>query len=465
MLKKSTPLEVSSDVTSELLIRKRTRLLTGSILQKVLAVLARAAIRKYNPIIVGITGSVGKTSIKEAIYAVLKNKYRVGKAEKNYNNEIGLPLSILGIPHCGKNIFKWVFILLRPSWRILHEDKNYPEILILEYGVDRPGDMDYLLSIAKPKIAVVTAIGDIPVHVEFFKNPEQLIEEKAKLVQVLPVNGFAVLNHDDYAVYDMKEKTKARVITYGQEEHADLKVMNYELRTKKDPTLNDDIPEGISFKVEYAGSVVPIRLQDAFGLPQTYAASAAAAVGLVLNLNLVEISEALHNYTPPSGRLRLLRGIKNSFILDDTYNASPESMRLALDTLKELPAKRKIAVLGDMLEIGRYTEQAHRAVGDQAGEFIDLLFTVGPRAKFIADEVLTSGLERIARQLESNQVFKFDDSLAAGRALDPLIQPGDLILVKGSQATRMERAVEEIMAHPEKTKELLVRQEDYWKAR
>lgn len=432
------------------------------VLKKILAVLAKAAIWKYNPIIVGITGSAGKTSTKEAIFAVLKKKYRTRASEKNYNNEIGLPLTILGIPHYGRNIFAWCSALCRVMFRIVLRQRKYPEVLVLEYGIDRPGNMDYLLSLVRPKIAVVTAIGDIPAHIEFFKDTEELIEEKAKLVAALPADGMAVLNHDDYAVFDMNEKTKARVVTFGVEEHAEIRITNYELRITRDPELSDT-PEGIAFKIEYDGKVVPIRLSGSLGLAPVYAATAAAAVGLSLGLNLVEISEALQEYTSPPGRLRLLKGIKNSFILDDTYNASPESMRVALETLKNIPGKRKIAVLGDMLEIEKYTEQAHRAVGDQIAKFVDLLFTVGPRAKFIADEAMTRGLEKNARQLEVDQIFKFDDSLSAGRALDALIQPGDLILVKGSQAMRMEKATEEIMAHPEKADELLVRQDKHWK--
>ena len=222
-----------------------------SILRKILAILARAAVRKYNPIIVGITGSVGKTSAKEAIFAVLKNKYRTRTSEKNYNNEIGLPLTILGIPHCGRNIFAWCFELVRTFFRGVLGQYQYPEILILEYGVDRPGDMDYLLSIARPNIAIVTAIGEIPAHVEFFKDPEELVKEKGKLVEALPSDGTAILNHDDYAVYDMnsvrkkslqatevapigaafssgmKEKTQAGIMTYGVEERSDFRIVNY----------------------------------------------------------------------------------------------------------------------------------------------------------------------------------------------------------------------------------------------
>ncbi len=468
--------------------------MTKSILQGILAYLARATIRKYRPVIIGITGSVGKTSTREAVFAVLKKKYRVRTAEKNYNNEIGLPLTILGIPHYGKNILGWLYGLIRANRRIVWH-ASYPEVLVLEYGVDRPGDMDYLLSIARPDIAIVTAIGDIPVHVEFFEDPEELIKEKTKLVSSLPQDGYAILNHDDYAVYDMKEKTDAKVFTFGSEEHADLRLVNYQMLVTKDAKLGD-IPEGINFKIEHGGKVIPIKLRGAFGMPHAYAASAAAATGLTMNMNFVEISQALEDYIPPAGRLRLLKGIKDSLILDDTYNAAPESMRAALDTLKALPGKRKIAVLGDMLEIGKYAEQAHRAIGDKAAEFVDVLFTVGLRAKFIADEYRLhrrperhpdSHPERSEGSLgpsadasgrptgsDSSQKLRmtisgrcevFDDSVSAGRALDPLTREGDLILIKGSQSIRMEKAVFEVMRNPEEAHKLLVRQDRYWQSR
>lgn len=431
-----------------------------TMLQKILAELARATIKKYQPKIIGITGSVGKTSAREAIVSVLKARYRVRASEKNYNNEIGVPLTILGIPHCGNNIFLWWGMLMRAWIDTLRKNSSYPEMLILEYGIDHPGDMDYLLSLVKPDIAVVTAIGEIPVHLEFFRDAEEIAQEKGKIVAALPESGFAILNHDDYAVYDMRERTHANIMTFGREEHAEFRMLNYELRVARDMILGE-VPEGISFKIEHKGHVVPIRLNNVFGIPQAYAALAAAAAGSALGMNLVEISESLQHYTPPKGRLCLLPGIKHSFILDDTYNASPEAMREAIKTLQALPGVRKIAVVGDMLEIGRYTEQAHRALGDQLAQFVDILFVVGPRAKFIADEATVHGLE--ARALDHTQVFRFDDSVAAGRALDPMIREGDLILVKGSQAMRMERVVQEIMRYPQRAYELLVRQEEFWK--
>ena len=400
-----------------------------SILQHILASLARAILKKYRPMVIAVTGSVGKTSTRMAIFDMLKATHHVRTAVKNFNNEMGVPLTILGIDHQGKNIVAWVWSLIVVWLSLFFPRKKYPDILVLEYGVDHPGDMDYLISIARPDIAVITAIGDVPAHIEFFADAEALADEKAKLVIALSVDGYAVLNHDDYAVYDMKEKTKAHVMTYGFEEHADMRIVHYELRVTKDEKLGD-VPEGITMKMQYNGSTVPVRLHHVFGMPACYAAAATAAVGLVLNKNMVEISESLARYEPPPGRLRLLKGIKNSFILDDTYNASPEAMRAALETLAMLPGKRKIAVLGDMLEIGTYAEAAHRSIGDRVAQCADMLITVGARAKFIADEAMTRGAERDGRVLTHEQVMRFDDPIEAGKALDSLIQEGDLILVK-----------------------------------
>lgn len=422
-----------------------------SILQKILAILARATIRKYKPKIIGVTGSVGKTSTRLAAFAVLKTKYRAATAEKNYNNEIGLPLAILGIPHSGHNIFAWAYWLVIATVRLVPCLARYtfPEALILEYGVDRPGDMDILISIARPDIAVVTAIGDIPVHIEFFKNPEALIEEKSRMIAALSADGCAILNRDDRAVYDMRGKTSARIVTFGRDAQADVKIANESAGAAL---------SGLAFKLEYRGSTVPVRLDGLFGMPQAYTCTAGVALGLAMDMHLVEAVEALRNYAPPPGRMRLMEGIRGSRILDDTYNAAPESVRAALETLASMPAHRKIAVLGDMRELGDYSEKAHRAIGLQAARCADTIISVGVHAKYIAEEA-------IASSFDPSKVSLFPDAAAAARVLKTLTREGDLVLVKGSQSMRMERVVEALMAHPEKAKDLLVRQEDHWRKR
>ncbi len=419
-----------------------------TILQSTLASLARATLKRYKPLIVAITGSVGKTSTKDAIFAVLKAKYRIRRSEKNYNTEIGVPLTVLGIPHYGRNIFRWLSAFIRVAIRVLIRDQNFPEILVLEMAADRPGDIAYLVKLAPPFVGVITAIGEIPVHVEFFAGPSELSREKAELIRVLPAEGYAVLNADDAALRGMKSHTRAHTRSFGFGQDAELRITNYELR--KIAEGGNEVMAGISFKLEQRGSVVPVRLHRTFGKQQAYAAAAAAAVGLVLGMNLVEIAAALKDYESPPGRLKLLRGNKQTWILDDAYNASPASTHSALEVLVEFPARRRIAVLGDMLELGTYTEAAHRAVGARVAEVADVFIGVGERMRFVLDEA------------RSIQTFWFSRSEDAGRKLEELLEPGDVVLVKGSQAMRMEKIVKEVMAEPERAKELLVRQDDEW---
>lgn len=412
-------------------------------LQYILKLLSNAVLWRYRPLVIGITGNVGKTSTKEAIYAVLKSKFRVRKSIKNYNNEIGIPLTILGTERAyGKNIIGWLMLFVKTALHLMVKN-GFPEILILEMGLDRPGDIRYLMDFIKPAIGVVTAIGEIPVHVEFFPGPASIAREKRILVERLPADGKAILNFDDEAVRTMRERTKAKIFTFGFGKDADLRVINYELRVNE-----EGVPEGISFKVDYQGSVVPVRLNNVFGKQQVYAALAAIAVGISLDMHLVELSQALGEYVSPPGRMKLVRGIKESWIVDDTYNAAPLSTMAALETLKEIPAKRKIAVLGDMLEIGKYTVEAHQAIGEEASKIADIIFTVGLRAKFIYDEVRV-------RKFAAKNIFHFNESQEAGLPLQKLIEPGDLILVKGSRAMKMEKVVEEVMADPKSGQYLL----------
>lgn len=426
---------------------------------------AQIVLWRFQPVIIGVTGSVGKTSAKEAIRAVLEARYRVWASPKSYNSDIGLPLTILGENTAWDDAFGWLCVigggLKRMLWRSL-----YPEYLIAEFGVDRPKDMDRALVLAQPTIGVVGAIGEIPVHVEFFAGPRELAEEKEKLVRSLPADGYAILNYDDETVREMGDRVRhgppmgearsrgGRVVTYGFDERANVRASQEQLLIRNEESAQ--IPEGTMFRLDYEGSSVPVRLLGAFGKPQIYAALAGAAVGIVSGMNLVEIAEALTRYTPPPGRMRLLDGIKNTRILDDSYNASPLAMHAAFDLLRDLPARRKIAVIGDMLEIGKYTPEAHRAIVRRFPEWGDLLITIGPRARFAAEEARERGMP-------AERIWSFYTADEVEKELQPFLEEGDLILIKGSQAIRLERVVETIMAHPERASELLCRQEKFWK--
>lgn len=418
------------------------------ILKKILRRLARLTIWRYRPGIIGVTGSAGKTSTKLAIKAVLERDRRVRVSFGNLNSDLGLPLTILGYwsaedlglvsratPPGTKTLKKvgfWIKVIVSSLWRIVFaRPEEYPEILVLEYGADRPGDIKYLLSIVRPNISVITAIGDIPVHVEFYGGPEEVAREKGRLIEYLPAGGFAILNGDDAAVINLQSRTRARVMTFGFEKVSEVRISRFENKIK------DGQPSGISFKLEHGSGVVPVRIDNVFGRAHAYAAGAAAAVGLVFGMNLVTISEALARYAPPESRMQLLPGIKYTSIIDDSYNASLIAMRSALETLAELPAKRKVAVLGDMLEIGKYTPEAHEMVGRIAAKSADMLFTVGPRAKFIAEAARAVGMKRTA-------ITSFDTADEARKPIQNFIKKGDLILIKGSHSMELDKIVQEI---------------------
>ena len=403
-------------------------------LKYVLRLLARMTISRYRPSVVGVTGRVGKTSTKEAISVVLRSGRTVRSSPANFNNEIGLPLSVISDKAEIEQpvFFFWPNVIFSAVKNLVFTSAAYPRVLVLEYGADRPGDIKRLLSIARPNVGVVTAIGEIPVHVEFFAGPQAIAKEKSSLVEALPADGRAALNFDDLTVLEMKELSRAGVVTFGFGEGADVRITNFSHR------LERGVPAGISFKLQYGGTSMPVRIADTFGKAQAYAAAAAASVGLMHRMNLVTISEALGNhYRAPWGRMKLMKGLKDILVLDDSYNAAPLSMHAALDTLCDLPAKRKIAVLGDMLEIGKYALEAHEQVGRLVSRCCDMLVTVGPRAKFIAEGAVKNGFSR-------KNILNFDSAEDSLKPIRQLTQSGDLILVKASRAIHLEKVVEEL---------------------
>ena len=413
-------------------------------------------LKKYKPKIVAVTGTVGKTSVKDAVATILASKFTVRKSEKSYNSDFGVPLTILGAESGWNNPIKW-FLILLDGLRLLIARVDYPEWLVLEMGVDRPGDMDRLVSWIKPDVATVVMLGEVPVHVEFFKDSAEVMREKIKLARAVDSAGHVVLNGDDEKIAFYSESIKANVLTFGFSEENDLVASNYSVVYREEG--DKKIPEGASFKVDYNGKIIPIRLVGVFGRQFVYNALSALGMSVALGINLVEASEALSSFESPPGRLKLLEGIKNSFIIDDTYNSSPIASEAAMEVLKDLPAKRRIAVLGDMLELGKHTIDEHKKLGKLVCESkTDLLFTVGPRSKFIAEEAREKGFD-------DKNIFEFSTYNETRIPLQNEIREGDLVLVKGSQSMRMEKIVEEIMAHPEDKEKLLVRQGKEWTRR
>lgn len=420
-----------------------------------LSFFARSIVKKYNPVVVGITGSVGKTSSKEAISLILSCQKRVRSNFSNYNNEFGLPLTIIGLKSPGKNLFKWVKVFVFATNLLLFKDKNYPEILVLEMGVDREGDMDYLLKIVKPDRAVLTNISHS--HLEYFGSIEKIKKEKVKLLQGLKKGGVAIINLDNDFSKDIKDNLKNLVISYGINSEADVLARDINFVLPENGVKNNFY--GINFKLEYKGSVVPVSLSGVISISSVYAILSAVSVAISLEFNIIDLINCLKNFKNPTGRMNILPGIKNTIIIDDTYNSSPESSLIALDFLEKIKKtknSRRIVVLGDMLELGNYSEDGHRLVGEKVAKIgVDEIILVGERARDI-------GRGAIDNKFNKELIFHFTNPEDAGLFLQDRISEHDVVLIKGSQGVRLEKTVKEIMAEPEKARELLVRQTDEW---
>jgi len=421
------------------------------IITKILELEARAIIKKYKPKIIAVTGSVGKTSTKDTIYSVIAHSFYVRKSEKSFNSDIGVPLTILGCNNAWNDPIRW----LKNIWyglSLIIWHKSYPDWLVLEVGADRPGDIRKITKWLKPNIVVVTKLAEIPVHIEFFKSKEEIVAEKGNLVTALKHDGILILNSDDADVYAYRNKTTNQIMTYGLLGDAQIRATNYSVYYNEETGE----PFGLHFKVEYGNNSLPVRIIGTLGMNNIYSSLAALTVGIALGLNLVESTKNLSVHSASKGRMNLIRGIKSTIIIDDTYNSSPVALGSAIEALQGLRVKgRRIAVLGDMMELGRHTAEAHKAAGIAVSKACDILVTVGLRARGIAESAIDFGLDE-------DSVLQFDDSVEAGKYLQNLIQEGDILLVKGSQSVRMEKIVKEIMSEPEKALELLVRQEDEW---
>ena len=407
---------------------------------------AKKVLKREHPQVIGITGSVGKSSAKEAVGTVLGKRFRVRASQKNYNTEIGLPLSILNLPSGEGSGLKWLGILWRGWKKAMFKDPDYPKVLVLEMALQHPGDIAKLCDIAPPHIGVLTAIGES--HLEFMGSIDNIIKEKRILLERLPKDGHAVLNRDDERVWEMRQRTKAPVMSFGFHEEADVRVLPDSITY----ACSADRECGMHFKVTAGGATVPVFLPHALGKHGVYAALAAAAVGLIKGMNMVEISDALSLYSPPPGRLRHIPGIKHTVVIDDTYNASPTSALAALQVLRDIPMPdtvKRFAVLGDMLELGSGSEYGHQQVGRKAAQAADVLVFVGERMRDAKKAAAEAGAGE-------DRSFWFATPEDAGRFVQERMKMGDFILVKGSRGMRMEKVVKEIMAEPLDADRLLV---------
>lgn len=426
-----------------------------NILVSVLTLIAKGILWRHEPRVIAVTGSVGKTSTKDAIYAVLKGTGSVRRSEKSFNSELGVPLSIIGAANGWNKAHAWIGVIAHGIAQIVSPRGSYPATLVLEVGADRPGDISAIAKWIKPHVVVITRLPDVPVHIEFFPTLESLIDEKLSLARHMRKDGTLVLNADDPRVLAAREEMRVRTVTYGEHENAMLRASDVKLLAPSE----DGREGGLAFKANFDGKSLPVILPNIYGRSYMSIALAALGVAYALGHNMVTAIGNLAEYETPPGRARLIPGDHGTVLIDDTYNSSPAACEAGLLMLKELPfGKRKIAVIGDMLELGKHTNEAHLAVGRYARKHCDLLVTVGLRAKQCAEGAREAGMSE-------KKIYETDDALGAVEIVKKIAKPGDVIYFKGSQGMRMERAVRALMAEPEKAAELLVRQEDAWNKR
>lgn len=361
-----------------------------------LQTVARYWRRKLNVRVIGITGSVGKSTTKELTATVLKQRHRTLKNPGNLNNEIGLPMTL---------------------WRLSEGHDR----AVLEMGFYVPGEIKMLCDLARPAVGVITNIGTV--HAERAGSIENIARGKGELIEALPAapEGVAVLNYDDELVREMADRTTARIFYYGLAPEADLWADQVE-------SLGLD---GIKFRLHYQDETIHLRV-PLIGRHSVHTVLRASAVGLVEGLSWQEIIRGLRvGHTQL--RLMAVEASSGALLLDDTYNASPKSMLADLNLLDELEG-RKIAVLGDMLELGRYEKIGHEKVGIRAAEIVHTLVTVGPLASMIGQAARQSGLP-------ADRIVELEDTPEAIEFLEGYLQEGDIVLVKGSRGARMDRIV------------------------
>jgi UDP-N-acetylmuramoyl-tripeptide--D-alanyl-D-alanine ligase len=353
--------------------------------------------RLFDVRVVGVTGSIGKTTTKEAIHSVLSKSFRTLRSAENLNNEIGLPLALLGL------------------------EESHTRV-VLEMGMYALGEIARLAAIALPQVGLVTNVSHS--HLERLGSLKRIAQAKAELVQALPPDGTAILNGDDPRVKAMSSMTKAQVLFYGLSPDCHLRASHIESRGL----------DGIRFRMHYGHEILHVKV-PLLGRHSVHTALAAAAVGVTEGQPWGQIVAGLRDLAV---QLRLIAtpGIQGSIIIDDSYNASPSSTLAALNLLAELKG-RKIPVLGDMLELGSYAEEGHRKVGRRVAEVADRLVTVGALGAIIGREAMAIGMDK-------DDVFFAEDNRQAVEFLQGVVAQGDLILVKGSRGMRMEEIVAQL---------------------
>lgn len=374
-------------------IKKRAHLLRFFLARQYAKLFARA-------MFIGVTGSVGKTITTLACKKVLEEKIPTIATSENLDPILNIPITILKI---------------RPKIKKV----------ILEMGIEYKGEMDFYLKFVKPGFGIITNISYA--HNEYLGDLKDIAEEKVKLIEQLPENGFAILNWDDPLVRKLAEKTKARVIYFGTDPD-NCHVWAGNIRVKDFQT---------QFELNFGVERVEIK-SDLLGIHQVYGLLAAAALGIAHSFSLTTIKKGLEAVEPPPHRMQLLQGHNGSIILDDTYNAAYTAMEEALDTLNYIPARRRIVVLGEMRELGEYSEKLHQLIAQKIyKDKIDLVLLGGGNTKIIYDELIRLGYiqDRVFPNLQNPQIVS---------KLLKIVSKGDVVLCKGARFVRLDEVVKRI---------------------
>lgn len=437
-----------------------------SLITTILRAQALHAVRKHKPIIIAVTGSYGKTSAKDAIAMLLSYllpQKSVRYPKKSFNNEFGVPLSILGEESPNRSVFGWIKLLVR-GWFA-----QIPSVLILEVGADHKGEIQSWAKALKPHIAVITGVS--PVHVANYASYDELKAEKASLA--VHATQKIILNADDKDVMSFGPFT-APVTTYGMNTGAQYRVMAGDLLLRADHSYEPgELLTQLQGIIEVSandGTVIreELALQGATG--KTALASCVIAFAVMSEVQKLsaypfahytsqEMAAALSKFWKPTiGRMNPLPGIKGTVLLDDTYNAAPAAVEHGLYVLSMFPNQgRKIAALGKMAELGDMSESLHRQMGNWVAASADFFVAVGEEALLAVDEAKKYGMT-------PDRMRWFATAKEAGAFLDGFVEQGDAIYIKGSQSARMEFVTKELLAQPERAAELLVRQEQQWLA-
>ena len=418
---------------------------------------ARIVLKRYKPKIIVITGSVGKTTTKDFLYTILSKKLFVRKSEKSFTTELGIPLAIIGCPYGNGSTFEWIRDLLI-GFKLIFYKSHYPNWLILEVDGDKPGDLLGLSSWLSPDIIVVTAIGSVPSHIETFDSDlESFLSEKKNLMDTISREGVIIYNGDDEIVSNLVHNSLVRTISCGLTPECNISTSDYKILHSN--TKNTSVPTGMSYEIFVDEKTYPVTIFSSIGSSEQYASLLAIVTAKEVGVSVKESISSIGKSNSIPGRMHILNGIKDTIIIDDTYNSSPIAVEQAIEALSRIDTKgRRVVVIGDMLELGKYSANEHKLLAQKIKDVASLVVSVGIRSRRIVEELLSLGFDE-------SSVTSFDTSIEAGKFLQNIIQTGDVILIKGSQAMRMERVVEEIMRYPEDKAKLLVRQEPEWLGR